>query len=84
MRYFMGYYPSKVATFLNIILMQGYATIDCIIGGQVLSAAFGGTMSIAVGIVIVAVIEAVIAAFGLKIFHVYERYAGYMALQGCG
>ena len=70
----MGYHPSKIATLLNIILMEGYATIDCIIGGQVLSAVSGGTMSIAVGIVIVAVIEVVIAAFGLKVFHVYERY----------
>ena len=73
MRYFMGYHPSKIATLLNIILMEGYSTIDCIIGGQVLSAVSGGTMSIAVGIVIVAVIQVAIAAFGLKAFHFYER-----------
>ena len=72
-RFFMGYYPSKIVTLLNIILMEGYATIDCIIGGQVLSAVSGGSMSIAVGIVIVALVEVTLAAFGLKVFHVYER-----------
>lgn len=53
--------------------MEGYATIDCIIGGQVLSAVSGGSMSITVGIVIVALVEVTLAAFGLKVFHVYER-----------
>lgn len=70
----MGFYPSKICTLLNIILMVGYGTIDCIIGGQVLSAVSGGHMTIAVGVVIVALVQLVIAGFGLKIFHVYERY----------
>lgn len=69
----MGYYPSKIVTLLNIILMEGYATIDCIIGRQVLSAVSGGSMSISVGIAIVALVEVTLAAFGLKVFHVYER-----------
>ena len=72
-RFFMGYYPAKIVTLLDIILMEGYATIDCIIGGQVLSAVSGGSMSIAVGIAIVALVEVTLAAFGLKVFHVYER-----------
>jgi len=70
----MGYYPSKICTLLNIILMVGYCTIDCIIGGQVLSAVSGGTMSIAVGIVVVALVVWIIAVFGLAVFQVYERY----------
>lgn len=69
----MGYYPSKICTFLNIILMVGWGTIDCIIGGQVLSAVSGGTMTIAVGVIIVALVELVIAASGMKIFQLYER-----------
>jgi len=56
-------------------LMVGYCTIDCIIGGQVLSAVSGGTMSIAVGVVIVAIVVLVVAVFGLKVFNVYERIA---------
>ena len=53
--------------------MVGYCTIDCIIGGQVLSAVSGGNMSIVVGVVPVAIIMCLISAFGLKIFHYYER-----------
>ena len=72
-RYFMGYWPAKLTCFLNMILMVGYGTIDCIIGGQILSAVSGGGMSIVVGIVIVALISWLVAVFGMAIFHVYER-----------
>ncbi|KAI4241537.1 MAG: hypothetical protein L6R40_004517 [Gallowayella cf. fulva] len=75
LRYFMGYWPAKLPCLLNMILMIGYGTIDCIIGGQILSAVSGGTMSIVVGIVIVALISWVIAVFGMAIFQKYERYA---------
>ncbi|KAL9024091.1 MAG: hypothetical protein Q9196_006768, partial [Gyalolechia fulgens] len=74
-RYFMGYWPAKLTTFLNMILMVGYGVIDCIIGGQILSAVSGGGMSIVVGIVIVALISWLVAVFGMTIFHVYERWA---------
>lgn len=69
----MGYYPSKICALLNIILMVGWGTIDCIVGGQVLSAVSGGSMTIVVGAVIVALVGCVIAVFGMKIFHLYER-----------
>lgn len=72
----MGYWPAKLACFLNMILMVGYGTIDCIVGGQILSAVSGGGMSILVGIVIVALISWLVAAFGMAVFHVYERYVG--------
>ncbi|KAL8826243.1 MAG: hypothetical protein Q9170_007474 [Blastenia crenularia] len=74
-RYFMGYWPAKLTCILNMILMIGYGTIDCIIGGQILSAVSGGSMSIVVGIVIVALISWLVAVFGMAIFHVYERWA---------
>lgn len=70
----MGYWPSKIACFLNIVIMVGYGTIDCIIGGQILSAVSGGSMSIVVGIIIVALVSWIVAVFGLAVFHVYERY----------
>jgi purine-cytosine permease-like protein len=79
----MGYWPSKICCVLNIILMVGYGLIDCIIGGQILSAVSGGNLTIIVGIVIVALISVsklsdlqwVVAVFGMKIFHTYERYS---------
>lgn len=75
LRYFMGYWPAKVPTALNVVLMVGYTTIDCIIGGQVLSAVSGGSMTIVVGVIVVAIITLFIAVFGMAIFHKYERYA---------
>ncbi len=73
LRYFMGYWPSKLPCFLNIVLMVGYITLSFIISGQILSAVSGGTMTIAVGIVVVAVVCWVVAVFGMFIFHTYER-----------
>jgi purine-cytosine permease-like protein len=73
LRYFMGYWPSKLPCFLNIVLMVGYVTVSFIIAGQILSAVSGGTMTIVVGIVVVAVVCWVVAVFGMFIFHTYER-----------
>jgi hypothetical protein len=73
-RYFMGYWPSKLVTVLNIIIMVGYGVISCILGGQLLSAVSGGSMSIIVGIVIIALISWSVAVFGMTPFHIYERY----------
>lgn len=54
--------------------MVGYGTIACIISGQILYAASGGSMTITVGIIIVALISWIVAVFGIAIFQTYERY----------
>lgn len=69
----MGYWPSKLCCLLNIVIMVGYGLIDCVIGGQILSAVSGGSMTIVVGIIIVALISLIVAVFGMAIFHAYER-----------
>lgn len=69
----MGYWPSKIACVLNIVLMVGYNTLSSIIGGQILSAVTGGSMSIVVGIIVVALVAWLVAVFGLDVFQVYER-----------
>lgn len=49
-RYTMGWWPSKVVVILNLIQMIGYSLIDCVVGGQILSAVSpNGSMSVAVG-----------------------------------
>lgn len=73
LRYFMGYWPSKIPTALNIVLMGGYITVSFIICGQMLSAVSGGSMTIVVGIVVAALVSWIIAVFGMAIFHHYER-----------
>ncbi|KAF2840893.1 purine-cytosine permease FCY21 [Patellaria atrata CBS 101060] len=74
-RYTMGWYPVKIVVLLNIIVLLGYALIDCVIAGQILSFVSTNNMSIAVGIVIVAIIAWVVTSFGYQMFHYYERYA---------
>ena len=45
----MGWWPSKIIVILNLIQMIGYGLIDCVVGGQILSAVTPGGMSVAVG-----------------------------------
>lgn len=75
LRYFFGWWPAKIPTFLNIVLMVGYCTIDGILGGQILSAVSEGTMSITVGIIVVNVVCWTVVLFGMKPFQQYERFA---------
>ena len=71
----MGYWPAKLVCLLNMIIMIGYGIIDCIVAAQILSAVSGGSMSIAVGIVITALISWLVAVFGMAMFQTYERHA---------
>lgn len=73
-RYIMGWWPSKIVVVLNIIVLLGYSLIDCVVAGQILSAVSTNDMSVAVGIVVVAVITWIITTFGYQVFHYYERY----------
>lgn len=54
-RYTMGWWPSRICVLLNLVIMLGYGMIDCVIGGQMLSAVADNNMTIIVGIIIVAV-----------------------------
>ncbi|KAE8392920.1 hypothetical protein ETB97_006144 [Aspergillus alliaceus] len=74
-RYFMGYYPSKICCLLNIVIMLGYGMIDCLVGGQVLSAVGDGRVSVVGGTIIVAAITWIVVVFGMSVFHKYERWA---------
>ncbi|GFF52581.1 purine-cytosine permease fcyB [Aspergillus udagawae] len=68
-RYAMGWWPSKIVVILNLIQMLGYCLIDCVVGGQILSAVSpNGNLSVAV-----ALISWVVATFGIDAFHYYER-----------
>jgi purine-cytosine permease-like protein len=72
----MGYWPSKICAILNMVIMLGYGMIDCLVGGQILSAVADGKMTVIVGIVIIALISWLVVVFGMSTFQVYER-SGY-------
>ncbi|KAI4272084.1 MAG: hypothetical protein LQ337_005544 [Flavoplaca oasis] len=75
-RYTFGWYPSKLLVILNLIVLLGYSMIDLVIAGQILSAvSVNGSMSIVVGIIVLAIIGWIITTFGISVFHAYSRYA---------
>lgn len=72
----MGWWPSKIVVLLNIIVLLGYSLIDCVVGGQILSAVSpNASVPVVAGIIIVAVVTWGITTFGISVFHYYERYA---------
>ncbi|GAQ10843.1 purine-cytosine permease fcyB [Aspergillus lentulus] len=79
-RYFMGYHPNKICCSLNVLTNLGYGMINAMVGGQILSKLSGGSVSVIVGIIIVALGSAIMATFGMRIFHIYERFAWFPQL----
>ena len=75
-RYTFGWWPSKLIVILNLIVLLGYSLIGIVVAGQILSAVSShGSLSVVVGIIIVAIITWVLSTFGIKIIFVYVRYA---------
>ncbi|KAL9596996.1 MAG: hypothetical protein Q9219_005422 [cf. Caloplaca sp. 3 TL-2023] len=75
-RYTFGWYPTKLLVILELIVLLGYSLIDLVIAGQILSAVSpGGSLSIVVGIIVVAIIGWLVSTFGIWVFHIYQRYA---------
>ncbi|KAF2157716.1 NCS1 family nucleobase:cation symporter-1 [Myriangium duriaei CBS 260.36] len=79
-RYSFGWWPSKIVAVLNVISQIGWATVCCITGGQALSAVSGGTVSIALGIVIVGVGSLVVSFVGLRGVLAMDKYWWFVAL----
>ncbi|KAI1906823.1 hypothetical protein LOZ65_006827 [Ophidiomyces ophidiicola] len=88
-RYSFGLYIASIVVLLNLATVSGFTIIDCVIGGQTLSA-LNSNVSVNVGIVTVAVLSLVISFFGYRVLHQYERYgwipilAGIVIATGCG
>jgi len=75
-RYTMGWWPAKLIVVLNLIVLIGYCMIDAVVAGQILSAVSPhDSLSVVVGIIVVAVVTWFITTFGYNILHYYERYA---------
>lgn len=69
----MGWWPTKLCILLNLAVMLGYAMIDAVIAGQILSAVSPeGKLTVEVGIAITAILTWLVTTFGIKIFH-FER-----------
>ncbi|KAI1088058.1 permease for cytosine/purines, uracil, thiamine, allantoin-domain-containing protein [Rostrohypoxylon terebratum] len=89
-RFSFGRYLVSVPVILNLATLTGFCVVICVIGGQCLSAVAGGSLTPAVGIVIMGVLALLISFCGYDVLHQYERYAWIPALiaiiiaTGCG
>jgi len=78
-RYSMGWWPAKIIAFLNVIEQLGWSSVSCITGGLALTAASDGTVSLALGIVIIAVVGTIVSFIGLRAVLRYEAFAWIVA-----
>lgn len=74
-RYSFGFYGAKLCSFLNVIIGGGFAVVNVVVVGQILSAVSDYNMTIAVGCVIIAVIGYLVSVFGFAIIHTFEKYS---------
>jgi purine-cytosine permease-like protein len=58
-----------------VIVGGGFAVVNVVITGQMLSAVSDYSMSISVGCVIVAIISYVVSVFGFSLIHTFEKYS---------
>ncbi|KAM0791611.1 hypothetical protein ACM66B_006053 [Microbotryomycetes sp. NB124-2] len=74
-RYSYGYLGAILPAALNLITFIGFCAINAILAGQVLAAVKPGSISVSVGIVIIAVISLVISFCGYRVMHACEKWA---------
>ena len=77
-RYSFGWWPNKIIAALNAVQQVGWAAVSCITGGLALTAVADGHVSLALGIVIIAIVALAVSFVGLNAILVYERYAWFI------
>lgn len=74
-RYSFGWWGAKLCSVLNVVIGGGFAVVNYVVVGQVLSACSDYQMSITVGIVIIAIISYLVSIFGFHLIHTFEKYS---------
>lgn len=74
-RYSFGFWGAKLCSILNVVVGGGFAVVNIVVTGQILSAVSDYSMTISVGCVIVAIISYVVSIFGFAIIHTFEKYS---------
>jgi NCS1 nucleoside transporter family len=89
-RYNFGLYAVGIVALLNLATTTGWTIVSAIVASQTLSTVSGGSLSWAVGIVIISLAGITISFMGYKVAHTDERFAWIPALiavvimVGCG
>lgn len=74
-RFFFGWWPAKLISFLNVITLLGWSVVNCITGGQILASVSDNKVPLVVGIIIISAISLVVAIFGIRFVQLFEDYA---------
>jgi len=74
-RYSFGFWGAKLCSLLNVVVGGGFAVVNAVVVGQILSAVSDYDMTIAVGCVIIAVVSYVLSFFGFRLIHTFEKYS---------
>lgn len=77
-RYSFGFYGAKLCSILNIVIGGGFAVVNVVVVGQILSAVSNYSMPIEVGCIIIAILGYIISIFGFKLIHTFEKYSWIM------
>src|SRR6202012_1543591 len=72
-RYSFGFQGAKLCSVLNVVIGAGFAVVNVVVGGQLLSAVSDYTMTISIGCVIVTVISYVVSVFGFAFIHTFQK-----------
>ncbi|EIW77295.1 NCS cytosine-purine permease [Coniophora puteana RWD-64-598 SS2] len=79
-RYSFGYFGIMLPVLLNLISLCGFNILNCILGGQALSAVTDNQMSWTVGIVIIVIISLILCFMGYTVLLWFERIAWFPTL----
>lgn len=74
-RYSFGLKGARIIAVINSLTLIGWLIVDVVPGGQMLTSGSSGDLSTGVGILLLFVIIMLVAIFGYKYIHTYERYA---------
>lgn len=74
-RFALGIWGAKIASFANIIITTGFGVSSVILGGQLLTAASGNTMSPTVGITLMTTVAWIISFLGFYRIHTVLKYS---------
>lgn len=79
-RYSFGFWGAKLCSVLNVVVGGGFAVVNTVVVGQILSAVSNFSLPLTVGCIIIAVLSYAVSIFGFRLIHLYERWSWGLAL----
>lgn len=74
-RFSFGWVGASVMAMFNVITCIGWATVNVIVGGQLVQALSGGVVPTWLGILGIATLTGIVSVYGYRYVHRYEQYA---------